>query len=70
MTGFKGDFSKLGVQKVVGEGSVNFPVFLPKLLASGYKGDLYIEHEISGVAEDARTNDIIKTIHYIKDLMR
>jgi len=65
----KGDFSKLGVQKVVGEGSVNFPVFLPKLLKNGYQGDLYIEHEISGVAEDKRTDDIIRTIAYIKTLM-
>jgi len=66
----KGDFSKLGVQKVVGTGSVNFPVFLPKLLKSGYTGDLYIEHEISGYAEDDRNADIIKTIAYIKKLMQ
>ena len=62
----KDDYRKLGKQAVVGEGSVNFPVFLPKLLASGYKGDLYIEHEISG---RDRAEDIKKTVKYIKNLM-
>lgn len=63
----KGDFHKLGNERVVGEGSVNYPVFLPKLLSNGYKGDLYIEREITG-AERAR--DIKKTIKYIKTLMQ
>ncbi len=62
----KEDFHKLGKERVVGEGSVNFPVFLPKLLDGGYKGDLYIEHEI----KDAdRAEDVKKTVKYIKDLM-
>lgn len=55
----KDDFYKLGKERVVGEGSVNFPVFLPKLLKSGYKGDLYIEREITG---QQRADDIKKTI--------
>ena len=64
----RGDYHRLGKQVVVGEGAVNFPVFLPKLLASGYKGDLYIEHEISGRDEE-RVNDIKKTVKFIKSLM-
>lgn len=62
----KDDFYKLGRERVVGEGSVNFPVFLPKLLKSGYKGDLYIEREITG---QQRADDIKKTIAYVKSLM-
>ncbi len=63
----KGDFHRLGRERVVGEGSVNFPVFLPKLLKNGYKGDLYIEHEI----KDAdRAEDVRKTVIYIKKLMQ
>ena len=62
----KGDFHKLGNERVVGEGSVNFEVFLPKLLAGGYKGDLYIEREITG---EERAADVKKTISYIKTLM-
>lgn len=63
----KGDFHKLGDEKVVGEGSVNYPVFLPKLLKNGYKGDLYIEREITGAK---RAEDVKKTITYIKALMQ
>ena len=61
-----GDFYNLGKERVVGEGSVNYPVFLPKLLEGGYKGDLYIEREITG---KDRCEDIKKTITYIKRLM-
>ncbi len=61
-----GDFHELGKERVVGEGSVNYPVFLPKLLKNGYKGDLYIEREITGAE---RAEDVKKTIKYIKSLM-
>ncbi len=61
-----GNFHELGKERVVGEGSVNYPVFLPKLLAGGYTGDLYIEREITGVQ---RCEDIKKTIRYIRELM-
>lgn len=63
----KGNFYKLGEERVVGEGSVNYPGSLPKLLKNGYKGDLYIEIEISG---EQQTKDIIKTIKYVKELMQ
>jgi len=61
------DFYKLGPERVVGEGSVNFPVFLPKLLKGGYTGDLYIEREITGPQQ---LEDIKKTVVYIKKLMK
>lgn len=60
------DFNKLGSERVVGEGSVNYPVYLPKLINQGYTGDLYIEREISG---EQQITDIKKTIDYIKKLM-
>ena len=62
----KGDFYKLGTERVVGEGSVNYPVFLPKLLKSGYQGDLYIEREISG---KERADDVKRTINYIRNII-
>lgn len=62
----QGDFYRLGRERLVGEGSVNFPVFLPKLLAGGYQGDLYIEREITG---RERADDVIKTIQYVKKFL-
>ena len=60
------DYYRLGKERVVGEGSVNFPVFLPKLLESGYKGDLYIEHEIS---DRNRLEDVRKVVSYLKNFV-
>ncbi len=60
------DFYRNGKECVVGEGAVNFPVFLPKLLKNGYKGDLYIEREITG---EQQIIDIRKTVVYLKELM-
>ncbi len=59
-------FYELGCERVVGEGSVNYPVFLPKLINNGYTGDLYIEREISG---EQQFKDIASTIKYIKTLV-
>lgn len=39
---------ELGVEKPLGEGRVNFPVFVKKLKECGYEGALTIEREISG----------------------
>lgn len=61
-----GDFSKLGDETKVGEGKVNFPVFMGELAKAGYEGDLYIEREISG---EQQTKDIIDTIKYLKDII-
>ena len=61
-----GGFYSLGMERKVGEGSVNFPVFLLKLLEQGYTGDLYIEREISG---EQQTKDIKETICYVKKML-
>ena len=61
-----GDFYRLGNERKVGEGTVNFPVFLPKLLERGYRGDLYIEREISG---EQQIKDIKDTIAYVKNIL-
>lgn len=63
----EGDFSELGKETKVGEGKVNFPVFMKELEKYGYEGDLYIEREISG---EQQTKDIIDTIKYLKDIMK
>ena len=42
------DGRKLGVEKPLGEGRVNFPALLKKLASLGYDGALTIEREISG----------------------
>ncbi len=60
------DPKQMGTEQVVGEGHVNFPVFLPKLLKQGYEGDLYIEREIHG---EQQMEDIKKTIVYIKEFL-
>jgi len=39
---------KLGVEKPLGEGRVNFPVLIPKLKSLGFDGALTIEREITG----------------------
>lgn len=60
------EYYSLGKERVVGEGSVNFPVFLPRLIADGYRGDLYIEREISG---EQQLIDIRKTMEYAKGIL-
>jgi L-ribulose-5-phosphate 3-epimerase len=42
------DGRRLGVEKRLGEGRVNFPALIAKLRALGYRGALTIEREISG----------------------
>ncbi|MGI6294848.1 MAG: sugar phosphate isomerase/epimerase family protein [Armatimonadota bacterium] len=59
------DPSKLGVEKPMGEGRVNFPVFVPKLKSFGYAGALTIEREISG---DQQIADIKKAIAILEPL--
>ena len=61
-----GDCYALGIHKVVGEGAVNYPVFLPKLLKRGYTGDLYIDREITG---EQQIIDIKKTVKYVTELI-
>ncbi|MBP3436931.1 MAG: sugar phosphate isomerase/epimerase [Clostridia bacterium] len=59
-------FYSLGCERVVGEGSVNFPVFLPKLIRQGYTGDLYIEREITG---EQQIIDIKRTVAYLEKVL-
>lgn len=57
------DGRSLGQERPVGEGKVNFPLFLKKLAEQGYAGALTIEREISG---EQQRIDILKSI----DLLR
>ena len=63
----KGDYYKLGEERVVGEGTVNYPVFLPKLLKKGFTRYLFIEREIKG---EQQIIDMKKTVKYVRDLMK
>ena len=57
--------SKLGVEKSMGEGRVNFPVLVPKLKSMGYCGALTIEREISG---DKQVEDIKRAVAILEPL--
>jgi sugar phosphate isomerase/epimerase len=59
------DPAKLGVEKAMGEGRVNFPVLVPKLKSLGYAGALTIEREISG---DQQIVDIKRAIAILDPL--
>ena len=53
---------ELGVEKPLGEGRVNFPVFIPKLRSLGFHGAVTIEREIHGprqVADIRRAVEIL-----------
>jgi sugar phosphate isomerase/epimerase len=54
---------ELGKEAPLGDGKVNFPVFIPKLKKLGYRGALTIEREISGPQQ-------IKDIEKAKQLLR
>jgi sugar phosphate isomerase/epimerase len=58
----------LGVEKALGEGSVNFPAFLSKLKEIGYRGLLTIEREEQDQAK--RAADIRKAITLLKRLTK
>ncbi|MCX8053466.1 MAG: sugar phosphate isomerase/epimerase [Armatimonadetes bacterium] len=57
--------SDLGVEKPLGEGRVNFPLFVTKLKSFGYTGVLTIEREISGPQQ---IEDIKKGIALLEPL--
>ena len=57
---------ELGREVKVGEGKVNFPVFVAKLKEVGYDGSLTIEREISG---EQQLKDIIETKAYLEKLI-
>jgi sugar phosphate isomerase/epimerase len=56
----------LGEEKPVGEGLVNFPVLLDKLIKYNYKGPLIIEREISGPEQK---KDILKAKKMLEDIL-
>ena len=60
------DGMHLGREVKVGEGKVNFPIFIAKLRELGYDGALTIEREISG---DQQIKDIIDTKAYLEALI-
>ena len=57
---------RLGVEKRLGEGPVNFPALIGKLKALGYHGTLTIEREISG---EQQTIDIRHAIDLLTPLL-
>ena len=57
---------ELGREVKVGEGKVNFPVFVKKLSEVGFDGSLTIEREISG---EQQRIDIIKAKEYLEKLI-
>jgi sugar phosphate isomerase/epimerase len=59
------DPGKLGVEKPLGEGRVNFPALIAKLKSFGYSGALTIEREISGPQQ---IEDIKKAIRFLEPL--
>ncbi len=54
---------ELGPEVKVGTGMVCYPVFMEKLFAAGFDGDLIIEREISG---EQQNRDIAETVSYLK----
>ena len=58
---------KLGKETPVGEGLVNFPVLIDKLIKYNYKGALIIEREISGPQQK---KDILKAKNILIDILQ
>ena len=61
------DGRHLGEETPVGEGLVNFPVLIDKLIKYGYKGPLIIEWEISGPQQK---KDILKAKDILIDILK
>lgn len=57
---------ELGEEKPIGQGKVNFPVFINKLKEVGYDGTLIIEREISG---DQQIKDIIESKGLLEEII-
>jgi len=56
----------LGHEVKVGEGRVNFPLFLKRLKETGFDGSLTIEREITG---EQQVKDILETQTYLQNLI-
>ena len=57
---------KLGEEKVLGQGRVNFPHFIARLKDFGYDGPITIEREISG---EKQKKDILEAIKLLEPLI-
>ncbi|MEN6604177.1 MAG: sugar phosphate isomerase/epimerase family protein [Bryobacteraceae bacterium] len=60
------DPKSLGREVPIGEGKVNFPVFVKRLKEAGYRGALTIEREISGPKQ---TQDILASKAFLEKLI-
>jgi sugar phosphate isomerase/epimerase len=60
------DPKELGKEVAIGQGKVNFPAFVAKLKAIGYRNPLTIEREISG---EKQTADILAAKAYLEKLI-
>ena len=57
---------RLGVEKPLGQGRVDFPVLIRKLASLGFQGTLTIEREISGPQQ---IEDIKRGIRYLEQIL-
>jgi len=57
---------KLGEEKALGKGRVNYPLFIARLKELGYKGPITIEREISG---DQQKKDIVEAVRLLESLI-
>ncbi|MCL1796248.1 MAG: sugar phosphate isomerase/epimerase [Clostridia bacterium] len=48
-----------GVETVLGEGQVNYPLFIAKLKTIGFSGTLSIEHERGGLPEEQKERELL-----------
>lgn len=60
------DGRRLGIEKPLGEGRVNFPALIAKLRTLGYRGALTIEREISGPRQ---IEDIRRAKQFLEQLL-
>jgi L-ribulose-5-phosphate 3-epimerase len=58
---------KLGPEKPLGEGRVDFPRLIPKLRSLGFQGAVTIEREISGPRQ---SEDIRRAIALLRPLLQ
>ena len=55
-----------GPERPMGEGQVNYPLFIQKLKEVGYDGDITIEREIAG---EEQRKDIVKARKLLEELI-
>lgn len=60
------DGTHLGEERPLGEGLVNYPVFINKLKEIGYNGDITIEREIEG---EEQKRDVLKAKAFLEELL-